>query len=62
MKQPQADMLNNVLRDELYMSAQQGQYLNDGGQLDPDFIDAMSEEEWQQLTEKFFPYQAKINQ
>ena len=61
MRQTQADILNNALTDELYLSAQQGQYLNDGGQIDPDYIDKMSDEEWQILVEQFFPYQKKLN-
>ena len=48
--------MNNNLRDELVLSAQQGHYLNDGGMIDPSYITNMSDEEWIEFINKFFPY------
>lgn len=60
MKSSQAAIMNTALNDELFMSAQEGQYLNDGGQVDPAYIESMSEEDWQGLVKKFFPYQKEM--
>ncbi len=57
MKPTQANMMNTALRDDLYLSAQQEHYLNDGGAIDPSYIDQMGEDEWGELCNKFFPYQ-----
>jgi glycine cleavage system H lipoate-binding protein len=56
----QAAMLNTKLRDDLYQHAQQGHYLNDGGQIDPEFIKRMSDQEWDQILHKFFPYHQNL--
>jgi glycine cleavage system H lipoate-binding protein len=56
----QAAMLNTKLRDDLYQHAQQGHYLNDGGQIDPEFIKRMSDREWDQILHKFFPYHQNL--
>jgi glycine cleavage system H lipoate-binding protein len=60
MKQSQVAIMNTALIDDLYLSAQEGKYLNDGGKIDPDFIDNMPEEQWTQLVELFFPYQQDL--
>jgi glycine cleavage system H lipoate-binding protein len=57
MKNTQAAMMNTYLRDELLMSAQQENYLNDGGKIDPAFVEKMSDGQWKSLIDKFFPYQ-----
>jgi hypothetical protein len=57
MNLEQAQMLNHSLRDELYLQAQRGEYLNDGGKIDPDFITRMDPSEWAKIIERFFPYQ-----
>ncbi len=60
MQNSQAVILNNALRDELLMTAQEGHYLNDGGDIDPVFIKNMKDEDWSGLIKKFFPHQSKI--
>lgn len=56
MNVSQAELLNSALKDELYLFAQRGSYLNDGGQVDPNYIAALSDEEWSEIKNKFFPY------
>jgi glycine cleavage system H lipoate-binding protein len=56
----QAVMLNSRLRDELYIHAQQGHYLNDGGKIDSEFIKRMSGQDWDRLVQKFFPYHRNL--
>jgi glycine cleavage system H lipoate-binding protein len=56
MKHMQAEVINNALKDELYLYAQKGHYLNDGGEIDPDYIKSMSTEDWADLKRTFFPY------
>jgi len=56
MKQSQVAIMNAALIDDLYLTAQEAKYLNDGGKIDPDFIDNMSDERWNKLVELFFPY------
>jgi glycine cleavage system H lipoate-binding protein len=60
MKHPQAAKMNTVLIDDLYLSAQEGKYLNDGGKIDPAFIDNMPGERWNTLIDLFFPYQQDL--
>jgi glycine cleavage system H lipoate-binding protein len=60
MKQNQAIMVNTALIDDLNMSALEGKYLNDGGKIDPSFIDSMPQERWDALVELFFPYQQDL--
>ena len=55
MKQSQVAIINAALIDDLYFSAQEGKYLNDGGKIDPDFVDNMPEEQWSQLVQLYFP-------
>jgi len=55
MKQSQIAKLNAVLIDDLYFYAQEGNYLNDGGKIDPEFVDNMPEEQWTRLVESAFP-------
>jgi glycine cleavage system H lipoate-binding protein len=57
MKQPQMEIMNTALIDDLYLTAQEGKYLNDGGKIEADFIDNMPEDKWNQLVEVFFPYE-----
>ncbi len=57
MKHPQAAIMNTALIDDLYLSAQEGKYLNDGGKIDPAYIDNMPEDQWGALVGLFFPYQ-----
>jgi glycine cleavage system H lipoate-binding protein len=59
MKQSQMEIMNTALIDDLYISAQEGKFLNDGGKIDPDYIDNMPEERWNQLVELFFPYECE---
>lgn len=56
----QAVMLNSRLRDELYAYAQQGHYLNDGGKIDSEYIKRLSDLDWDQLVQKFFPYHQNL--
>jgi glycine cleavage system H lipoate-binding protein len=60
MKSPQAAILNTALIDDLYLSAQEGKYLNDGGKIDPAYIDNMPGDNWNALIELFFPYQQDL--
>lgn len=57
MHQEQAAIVNQALRDELYMQAQRGEFLNDGGRIDPEFIKKMDPQEWEGIVQRFFPYQ-----
>lgn len=59
MTHDQAAMMNTVLRDELLLNAIRGHYVNDGGAIDPEYINMLDEEEWRNLVHKFFPYMAK---
>ena len=56
----QAAMLNTKLRDDLYLYAQQGHYLNDGGKIDPEYIRQMSHQDWALIVQKFFPYHQNL--
>jgi glycine cleavage system H lipoate-binding protein len=56
----QAVRMNHQLRDELYLYAQQGHYLNDGGKIDPEYMMRLSDQEWEQLLEKFFSYHENL--
>ena len=58
----QANLMNTFLRDELYASAQKSHYINDGGRIDPAFITNLSEEEWDGIVRKFFPFMKIGNQ
>jgi hypothetical protein len=60
MKQSQVAIMNTALIDDLYITAQEGKYLNDGGKIDPDYIDNMPEKRWNKLVELFFPYQQEL--
>ncbi len=60
MNPEQAHILNQSLRDELYLQAQRGEYLNDGGKIEPDFIAKMDNSEWAKIVQRFFPYQKLI--
>ena len=61
MNHSQATYLNNGLRDKLVLDAQHGNYLNDGGKIDPSYLVNMSDDEWNSFIEKFFPYSKSIN-
>jgi glycine cleavage system H lipoate-binding protein len=56
----QAARMNSQLRDELYLYAQQGHYLNDGGSIDPEYMMRLSDQEWDQLINKFFAYHQNL--
>jgi len=60
MKHSQVERMNTALIDDLYLSAQEGKYLNDGGKIDPDYIDNMPTERWNQLVDMFFPYEHEL--
>lgn len=60
MQTEQALFINTALKEEIYANAQQGDYLNDGGQIDPSFINSMSDEEWMTFVHKYFPYQETL--
>ena len=60
MKHSQVERMNAALIDDLYLSAQEGKYLNDGGKIDPDYIDKMPIEKWSQLVDMFFPYEHEL--
>ena len=62
MKHNQAAIMNTALIDDLYLSAHEGKYLNDGGTIDPAYIDNMSQERWNVLIELFFPYQQDLKE
>jgi len=55
MNYSQAKLINTVLRDELALDAYNN-YLNDGGKLDPSFIEALSDKDWKRIISKYFPY------
>lgn len=57
----QTDILNIALKDELYLLAQKGQYLNDGGKIDPDYIATLDDEEWSEIKVKFFHYDKSLS-
>ena len=61
MNHSQAETVNNILRDELVLQAQQGNYLNDGGSIDPDYIKNMKQKDWNMLLDRFFPYHRELN-
>ena len=56
MNSEQTKLMNTVLKDELLITAQEANYLNDGGKIDPAFINNLSQEEWTKIVKKFFPY------
>jgi glycine cleavage system H lipoate-binding protein len=56
MKHSQAEIMNAALNDDLILSAQNGHYLNDGGKIDPLYIEKMPENDWKDLLNRFFPY------
>ena len=56
MKQSQAAIMNAASRDDLLLSAQNGHNLNDGGKIDPLYIEKMPENDWKGLLNRFFPY------
>ena len=56
MNYQQAKLINTALRDEFYLYAQRGSYLNDGGQFDARFLETMSNGDWVDLVQRFFPY------
>lgn len=60
MNHSQATYLNNGLRDKIVLDAQQINYLNDGGLIDPSYIMNMTDDEWNNFIEKFFPYSRAI--
>jgi len=60
MKNEQAIVLNAALRDELVHMVHEGNYLNDGGKFDPEYINALPNDEWQKIVNKFFPYQETV--
>jgi glycine cleavage system H lipoate-binding protein len=57
MKYNQAIVHNYALKDELIQMVQDEKYMNDGGQIDSEFINNLSDKEWENIVEKFFPYQ-----
>lgn len=57
MRHDQAVIHNYALKDELIQMVQNEKYLNDGGQIDPDFIKNIPDKEWKNIVDKFFPYQ-----
>lgn len=61
MKHAQAVVHNYALKDELIDMINDEKYMNDGGQLDSEFIRKIPDEDWNQIIEKFFPYQ-KLNE
>lgn len=56
-----AKRLNVLLRDELCQDAQKSAFLNDGGRIDPSFIHSLTDEQWQDILTKFFPYMKNPN-
>jgi hypothetical protein len=56
MKHSQAEIMNAALNDDLILSAQNGHYLNDGGKIDPLYIEKMPENDWKDLLNRFFPF------
>ena len=57
MRHNQVVVHNYALKDELVQMVQDEKYMNDGGKIDPDFINNISDGEWKNIVEKFFPYQ-----
>jgi len=60
MNGDQALILNAALRDELVHMLHGDAYLNDGGKIDASFINTMTNEKWQEIVSKFFPYQKSL--
>ena len=56
-----ATYLNSGLRDKLIIDAQKGNYMNDGGNIDPSYLRDMSEVQWNQFLEEYFPYSKSIS-
>ena len=57
MKHAQAVVHNYALKDELIGMIHDDRYMNDGGQIDSEFMRKMPDEDWNEIVEKFFPYQ-----
>ena len=57
MQSQQAMFINAALKEDVFQNAHQGDYLHDGGQIDPTFIENMNDEDWNAFTQKYFPYQ-----
>ena len=57
MKHSQAIVHNYALKDELVGMLHDEKYMNDGGQIDPEFMKNMPEEKWNEIIDNFFPYQ-----
>lgn len=57
MKHSQAIVHNYALKDELLSIIHDEKYLNDGGQIDPEYMNKISEENWSAIINRFFPYQ-----
>ena len=51
-----AGLMNSALADELVRFYQDPHYLNDGGRIDPKYLDDLSDDEWRKMTGKFFPH------
>lgn len=61
MNHNQASRLNVMLRDELYQEAQKGDFVNDGGKIDPSYVINMNDQEWREILHKFFPHMKDQN-
>jgi len=60
MPNEQALRMNTILKDEIYQSTSQSDYVNDGGRLDSSFINNMDDDAWKEFIHKFFPHQKNI--
>jgi glycine cleavage system H lipoate-binding protein len=57
MRPLQASIMNTAMRDELFLSAHKEEhFLNDGGAIDPNYINNMPDDQWEELCDKFFSY------
>jgi glycine cleavage system H lipoate-binding protein len=57
MPNEQAMFINSALKEEFSQTIHHGDYLHDGGQIDPSVIKNMTDEEWRSFTQKYFPFQ-----
>ncbi|TFG98200.1 MAG: hypothetical protein E4H13_10095 [Calditrichales bacterium] len=60
MNHSQSQMINTALSDELHMTVQAERFLNDGGKIDPDFLEKLPEKDWNRSLDTFFPYQKAL--
>lgn len=53
----QASLVNESFREKFVAMATQGNYLNDGGEIDTSSLQNMADDEWKKFIGVFFPYE-----